>query len=69
MQSGRITASEVKSLSPEEVNEITPHGAVLLGTNARVVSSRARRDLGWKPAGHSLADEIPVMVAEESKRL
>lgn len=68
-QAGLISTNDVKSVSPEDANDITPHGAVLLGTNARVKSSRARRDLGWKPSGRSLEDEIPILVEEESKRL
>jgi nucleoside-diphosphate-sugar epimerase len=64
-----IMDSNVKSVTPEQANEITAHGAVLLGTNARVVALRAREELGWEPAGHSLEEEIPLLVQEESKRL
>ena len=62
-------SDDVKSVSSEEANQIMPHGAVLLGTNAQLKSSRARRDLGWTPSGVSLAEDIPAMVKDEAKRL
>lgn len=64
-----IKSDEVMSVSSEEANQIMPHGAVLLGTNAQLKSSRARRDLGWKPSAVSLGDDIPLMVKVEAERL
>jgi len=64
-----IKSDDVKSVSSEEANQIMPHGAVLLGTNAKLKSSRARRDLRWKPSAMSLAEDIPLMVEAEAERL
>lgn len=57
----------MKEVTADEANKIMPHGAVLLGTNAKLRSSRARRELHWKPSGPSLEEEISVTVQEESK--
>lgn len=59
----------MKTLTADEVNKVIAHGAVLLGTNARINSSRARKNLDWKPSGHSLEEEIAPMVEAESRRL
>lgn len=64
-----IKSNEVKSVSSEEADQIMPHGTVLLGTNAQLRSSRARRDLGWEPSAMSLAEDIPLMVESEAERL
>ena len=68
-EQGLIDSVEVPSITGEEANQIMPHGAVLLGTNARLKSTSARQNLGWKPEQRSLADEIPDMVKEEAKSL
>ncbi len=46
-----------------------PHAAVLLGTNAKLAESKARRDLEWQPKGGILDDEVPGMVQREAERL
>ncbi|KIW30201.1 hypothetical protein, variant [Cladophialophora immunda] len=58
-----------KVINPADGDEITPHAAILLGTNAKLVESRARRDLGWQPSGFSLEDEVADMVTREAKDL
>lgn len=58
-----------KSLTSEEVNEVMPHGAVVLGTNAKLSSSRAKKYLGWTPSEAAVDSEIPRMVEEEIQRL
>jgi nucleoside-diphosphate-sugar epimerase len=58
-----------KVIDPADGDEITPHAAILLGTNAKLVESRARRDLGWQPTGPSLEDEIADIVKCEAKDL
>ena len=66
----KLTQSdEVKSVSSEEANHIMGHGAVLLGTNARLRSLRARRDLGWSPSAMPLSQDIHIMVRQEAERL
>lgn len=55
----------VTSLSPEEADQKLPAGRVFFGTNARVVSARAKRVLGWAPSGHSLEAEIPLSFVRE----
>lgn len=39
------------------------------GANSISVAARARKYLGWKPSGRSLADEVPDIVAGEAKLL
>ena len=46
-----------------------PHAAVLLGTNARLTESKARRDLRWQPKEGSLEDDIPEVVRAEALSL
>lgn len=45
------------------------HGAILLGTNAKLKSSRARQELGWKPSQPSLEDDLERLVKDEARRL
>lgn len=65
-----MKASEnVKSITSEEANEVLPHGAVVLGTNAKLHSSRAKKYLGWTPSEIPLEDDIQQMVEVEVQRL
>lgn len=66
---GLIRAADVKSLSEQEANSFMPHGAVLLGTNAKLKSARARQELGWKPSQHSIEDDIARLLKDEADRL
>lgn len=66
---GLIDSAEVKSFSVEQTNDVMPHGAVLLGTNAKLRSSRARKELGWQPSHPSLEDDIERVVKDEARRL
>lgn len=59
----------MKKLSVEETNNVMSHGAVLLGTNAKLRSSRARKELGWQPSHPSLEDDIERVVKDEARRL
>lgn len=56
-------------MSVEETNKVMPHGAVLLGTNAKLKSSRAKKELGWQPSGPSLEDDLERVVKDEARRL
>lgn len=66
---GLIEEANVKSLSVDEANKIMPHGAVLLGTNAKLKSTRARQELGWSPSQHSMKEDIARLLKDEAGRL
>lgn len=59
----------MQELGEHAADKVTPHGAVLLGTNAQYTAVRARELLGWRPQGPSLEAEIPRAVVEETLRL
>ncbi|PHH61806.1 hypothetical protein CDD81_7970 [Ophiocordyceps australis] len=63
-----ISSSEVDELDKATSDKILPHGSVLFGTNARSNASKARDFLGWEPREHSLEEEIPNTVMEESRK-
>jgi nucleoside-diphosphate-sugar epimerase len=47
------TGAQAESVSPEEAASLLdPFTALFLQTNNRLDSRRARRELGWSPAGH-----------------
>lgn len=62
-----IGAATVKEVDPDDADSITPHGAVLLGTNAQTRADRARDLLQWQPQGHSLEAEIERAILEEAE--
>ncbi|KAI9734626.1 MAG: hypothetical protein M1834_002227 [Cirrosporium novae-zelandiae] len=59
----------IESITAERANALTPHGALLWGTNARGRALRAKGLLGWKPIGKSLEEEIPETVKVEARGL
>ncbi|KAL3478876.1 NAD(P)-binding protein [Aspergillus californicus] len=64
-----IDSIAIKELNHDEADKLSPHGAVLWGTNAQQDSQRARKLLGWEPKGKSLDEEIPETVRIEAMRL
>lgn len=66
---GLIEEANVKSLSVEDANKVMAHGAVLLGTNAKLKSTRARQELGWMPSRHSIEEDIARLLRDEAERL
>lgn len=66
---GLIKEANVKVLSVEEANKVMPHGAVLLGTNAKLRSTRARKELGWKPSQPAIENDIERLLKDEAGRL
>ncbi|KAJ2957708.1 hypothetical protein NQ176_g11229 [Zarea fungicola] len=62
-----IASATVKEVDPDDADSITPHGAVLLGTNARTKADRARDLLQWEPQGPSLEVEIQRAILEEAE--
>lgn len=59
----------MKSLSVDEANKVMPHGAILLGTNAKLKSTRARQELGWEPTQHAIEEDIERLLKDEAARL
>lgn len=68
-EQGLIQSSEIQSITADQANEVMAHGAVVLGTNARIKSSKAKDHLKWSVDGPSLAEDVPVMVEAEAKRI
>ncbi|KAF5254684.1 hypothetical protein FANTH_617 [Fusarium anthophilum] len=64
-----IPTTEVDNLDAKEIDGIIPHGSVLLGTNARAGTDRARKVLGWEPENESLEEHIPITVIQEAEAL
>ncbi|KAF4448340.1 hypothetical protein F53441_8239 [Fusarium austroafricanum] len=64
-----IPSEEVDSVDAKEIDDLIPHGSVLLGTNARSGAHRAEAVLGWEPEMESLEDNIPTVVIEEAQAL
>ncbi|CRG83248.1 Dynein heavy chain 5, axonemal [Talaromyces islandicus] len=64
-----VDSPSVKEIDHSEANELSPHGAVLWGTNAKQLSQRARWLLGWNPQGNSLEEEIPRAIRAEAASL
>ncbi|PYI31637.1 NAD(P)-binding protein [Aspergillus indologenus CBS 114.80] len=66
---GLADSTSVKEVDPSEADSITPHAAVILGTNAKQVAQRARHYLNWVPERHTLEEEIPLAVSAEVETL
>lgn len=62
---GLLPSAKVIELSTNEADTELPHGSVLFGTNARLRSNRAEKELGWKPVGESLEAEIARLMSEQ----
>ena len=66
---GLIDSAEVEGLSNSDLDELSPYGHLVWGTNSRGESIRGKKLLGWKPYRPSLMEELPVVVDGEAKRL
>ena len=66
-EQGLIESTKIETITAEDVDNIMPHGSVVLATNARTKGVRAREQLGWEPTEISLAEEIPQMVKAEAE--
>jgi nucleoside-diphosphate-sugar epimerase len=66
---GLIPGVEVNEISAAEADKLSPHASAIVGTNARTLSERAQKALGWSAEGPSLEDEIPPTVAIEAGRM
>ncbi|KAJ6781674.1 hypothetical protein PWT90_01424 [Aphanocladium album] len=63
---GLIASASVKEVDAENADSITPHGAVLLGTNAQTIAGRARDFLDWSPQGPSLDEALEAAILDEA---
>ena len=66
---GLFVSDNVASISEQEANQVTKHGAELLGGNSRQRANRARTLLGWEPKDLSLFEGIADLVTIEAKKL
>ena len=66
---GYLPSDEVKTLSDDELNQLTPGGPMLWGANSRARAIRARKLLGWTPKEKTIEDDTPETVGIEAKRL
>ena len=66
---GYLPSDEVKSISPDEADQMTKWGSLLWGANSRCRAVRARKLLNWEPVERGLVEEIPSVVESESKAL
>lgn len=66
---GLIESNEVKSMSAEEVKQISSFGPALWGANSRARAKRARAILAWEPKAPSFKDEVASTLAFEAKKL
>ena len=66
---GLIPSAKVVSISSDEANKLTGHGAALWGANSRCRAIRARKVLGWTPVETDMVHEIPAIVASEARLL
>ncbi|KAK5127897.1 hypothetical protein LTR85_005014 [Meristemomyces frigidus] len=66
---GLIETDEVRSLSKEEADKLTPWGSALWGANSRARAKRAREVLKWEPKAPSLREVIKPTLELEVKSL
>jgi nucleoside-diphosphate-sugar epimerase len=66
---GLIDTDEVDSLTIDQANEITDHGAYKWGYNSRCKAIRARKLFGWNPTAESVEKILPSLVTDEAKKL
>ncbi|KAF2018815.1 NAD(P)-binding protein [Aaosphaeria arxii CBS 175.79] len=66
---GYLKEVKEQSLGKEEAFKQAGFQAVSWGLNSRGRAERAKKTLGWKPAGSSLDEEIETIVKEEKERL
>lgn len=68
-EKGLISSADTPSLSNSEMDELSPFGHLVWGTNSRGKSIRGKKLLGWKPYHRSLVEELPTVVEGEAKKL
>jgi hypothetical protein len=66
---GFLDSAEVKSISLEKANEITPNGGPKWGYNSRCRAIRAKKLFGWTPKGDSIDKLLPSLVKDEATKL
>lgn len=66
---GLIPDVEVDEISAVEADNLSLHASAIIGTNARTLSERAQKALGWSAKGPNLEEEVPSTVANEAKRV
>lgn len=69
VEKGYLSKKEMRRISGEEALEINGFEALSWGLNSKGKALRARKYLGWKPSGASLAESIPELVAVEANKL
>lgn len=57
----------LETIDAAKADSLSGHASILWGTNARTRSSKAQKNLGWKPTGASLEATIPHLVKSEAK--
>jgi len=62
-----FTIADAETITAQKADSLSPHAAVLWGTNAVIRSSRARKLLGWNPSAPALSSTIPALVVSEAK--
>jgi nucleoside-diphosphate-sugar epimerase len=66
---GLFKTKEVLSLSEEETDAITPHGAYLWGVNSRSNAARAKQLFDWKPTRLDWKHVVKETVDDEALKL
>lgn len=66
---GYLPAPTTKSVTQEEVEQLSGVATASYGQNSKGVAQRAKKYLGWEPKGPALKDEIESIVAKEAKSL
>lgn len=69
LKSKLLPSAHVEEISASDADALSPHASAIVGTNARTLSERAQKLLGWSAGGPSLEQEIPLAVAAEAERL
>lgn len=68
-KSGLLSDNQIDQISAAEADALSPHASAIVGTNARTLSERAQKVLGWSAKGPTLEDQIPPTVSIEAERL
>lgn len=68
-QKGYIKSNEVKSITPEEANELMEGSAMVLGLTSKANAIRANKVFGWTPTERTIQEEVPNAVEYEAKNM
>lgn len=68
VQMDLLSSREVDEISAAEADALSPHASAILGTNARTLSERAQKVLGWSAVSPSLEEELEQTVALEAQQ-